>query len=202
MGRGPRLLWGQVRTSLALLASGLSCFPNRQKPYRTDTQMNFTQSLTRRDSCLASPVSGRLARRSNERWPPSNAERTPGRHPHSRRDTRINGWRAPCLDGSHGSTMKCDRHRMPIGSHRGAMKSDCHRRPNGHPGDIPTITEAQGFMFGKPRARTVRMEALCKMIVTKDRTGTQATSPQSLRHKDSCLASPVPGRFTRRHHEM
>ena len=35
------------------------------------------------------------------------------------------------------------------------MKCDRHRRPNGHPGDIPTITETQGFMFGGPHARTV-----------------------------------------------
>ena len=147
MGRGPRLLWGA--SADVLDSSGLSCFPNRQKPYRTDTQMNFTQSLTRKDSCLASPVSGRFARRYNEMWPPSNAERTPGRHPHNHRDTGIHVWQAPCLDGSHGSTMKCDRHRMP----------------SGHPGDIPTITRTRIHVWqapcsGRPRARTVRMEAL------------------------------------------
>ena len=93
---------------------------------------------------------------------------------------------APCPDGSHGGTMK----------------SDCHRRPNGHPGDIPTVTETHGFMFGRPRARTVHTEAPRNVIATEDRTGTRATSPQSLRHRDSCLASPAPGRFTWRHHEM
>ncbi len=56
---------------------------------------------------------------------------------------------SPVPDGSHGGTMKCDRHRMP----------------SGHPGDIPTITGTQIHVWqapcsGRPRARTVRMEAL------------------------------------------
>ena len=69
------------------------------------------------------------------------------------------------------------------------MKSDCHRRPNGHPGDIPTVTEAQGFMFGRPRARTVRMEAPRKVIAIEDRTDTRATSQAIIKGRITTVLS-------------
>ena len=37
------------------------------------------------------------------------------------------------------------------------------------------------------------------MIAIEDRTDTRATSPQSPRHRDSCLVGPMPGRFTWAH---
>ena len=40
------------------------------------------------------------------------------------------------------------------------------------------------------------------MIAVEDQTDTRATSShQPLRHRDSCLAGPVPGRVTWRHHK-
>ena len=86
------------------------------------------------------------------------------------------------------------------------MKRGRHRMLNGHPGDIPTITETQGFMFGKPRAWTVRMKAPRNVTAIACRAATQATSPQSLGHrfmfgKLRARASPVPGRFAWRHYE-
>ena len=53
------------------------------QPYRMDTLLSFTQSLTCKDSCLAGPVSGRFARRHHEMWPPSNPKRTPKWHLHN-----------------------------------------------------------------------------------------------------------------------